>query len=174
MVHIQAAMVAGIVVAFPYILYACYGFVAPALYEKEQHYARRLIAGSSLLFAAGVALNYLIIFPFVFRMLSGYQVYEAVPNQIGLDSYIYTLLVLSLMLGLLFELPVVMFFLAKIGLINAPLLHRYRKHAFVVLMVLAAVITPTGDAITLLLVTLPLYMLYLLSILIVRHTKNDI
>ncbi len=172
MVHIQAALVAGVVIACPYILYACYGFVAPALYEKEQRYARRLITASSLLFVAGVALNYLIIFPFVFRMLSGYHVYEAVPNQIGLDSYIYTLLILSLILGLLFELPIVMYFLAKMGLVNAPLLSRYRKHAFVGILILAAVITPTGDAVTLLLVTLPLYLLYLLSIIIVKHTKS--
>ncbi len=93
-------------------------------------------------------------------------------NQIALKSYMSTLLVLSLLMGILFEIPIVAYFLAKLGLIDAPLLRQYRKHAFVVLCILAAVITPTADVFTLLLVTVPLYLLYEVSIHVVAHTRG--
>ena len=171
MMHIQVSLIAGLLAACPYILYRCYAFLAPALYLNEKRYARRLIYAGSLLFVTGVLLNYFVIFPFAFRMLAHYQVYATVPNQISLDSYIYTLLILSLVLGVLFELPVVTWCLAKMGIVNAALLRRYRKHALVAILILAAVITPTGDAITLLLVTLPLYLLYILSIALIRNVR---
>ncbi len=122
-------------------------------------------------FQVELALNYFVIFPFAFRFLSTYQVQEAVVNQIALKSYMSTLLVLSLLMGILFEIPIVGYFLAKLGLIDAPLLRQYRKHAFVVLCILAAIITPTADVFTLLLVTVPLYLLYEVSIRVVAHTK---
>lgn len=130
-----------------------------------------LIFFGVILFAMGVLLNYFVIFPFAFRFLSTYQVQEVVVNQIALKSYISTLLVLSLLLGILFEIPIIAYFLAKLGLIDKTLLVQYRKHAIVVLAILSAVITPTADIFTLLLVTVPLYLLYELSIHIVAHTK---
>ena len=130
-----------------------------------------LIFFGVVLFALGVLLNYFVIFPFAFRFLSTYQVQEMVVNQIALKSYISTLLVLSLLLGILFEIPIIAYFLAKLGLIDKQLLAQYRKHAIVVLAILSAVITPTADIFTLLLVTVPLYLLYELSIHIVAHTK---
>ena len=156
----------------PYLIIQLYGFVAPALYEQEKRYSVLLIFFGVLLFVLGVVLNYLIIFPFAFRFLSTYQVQEAVVNQIALKSYISTLLVLSLLMGILFEIPIVAYFLAKLGLIDAPLLRQYRKHAFVVLCIIAAVITPTADVFTLLLVTVPLYLLYEGSIRVVKHTQR--
>ena len=127
-----------------------------------------------LLFALGVLLNYMVIFPFAFRFLSSYQVQEVVVNQIALKSYTSTLLVLSLLMGILFEIPIIAYFLAKLGLIDKALLVEYRKHAIVVLAILAAVITPTADIFTLLLVTVPLYLLYELSIHVVAHTRVKI
>ena len=172
MTHLEVALIFGCVVACPYLIIQLYGFIAPALYQQEKRYSVLLITFGVLLFVVGVLLNYFIIFPFAFRFLSTYQVQEAVVNQIALKSYISTLLVLSLLMGILFEIPIVAYFLAKLELIDAPMLRQYRKHAFVVLCIIAAIITPTADVFTLLLVTVPLYFLYELSILVVKHVNR--
>jgi sec-independent protein translocase protein TatC len=125
------------------------------------------VLSAVLLFAAGVALNYLVIFPFSFRFLSMYQVSTVVVNQISLSSYISLLLVLSVLMGLLFEVPIVTWLLSKLGILEREHLKRYRGHVFVAILIIAAVITPTGDPFTLMLVTLPVYLLYELSILII-------
>ena len=168
-IHLEVAAVVGLVIAFPFLLWQLYGFVAPALYPNEKRTAGWIIGAGSLLFLIGVALNYLIIFPFAFRFLSTYQVQPQVVNQIALGSYISTLLILSLVMGVLFEMPLVVWALAKAGLLQVETLRKYRRHALVILMILAAVITPTGDAVTLLLVTFPLYVLYETSIFVIRH-----
>lgn len=163
-VHMQMAALVGLLVAFPFLMGQLYSFIAPALYRNEKRAAKRIITCGSLMFFCGIALNYFIIFPFAFRFLATYHVQPEVVNQIALDSYISTLVMLSLMMGILFEMPLVAWALAKAGLLEANWLRRYRRHALVALMILAAVITPTGDAFTLLLVTLPLYILYEISI----------
>ena len=170
--HLRVAAIMGVLVAFPYLIIQLYGFVAPALYTQEKRYSILLIFFGVLLFALGVLLNYFIIFPFAFRFLSTYQVQEMVVNQIALSSYISTLLVLSLLLGILFEIPIVAYFLAKLDLIDKPMLVKYRKHAIVTLTILAAIITPTADIFTLLLVTVPLYLLYELSIGVVSKVSK--
>lgn len=164
--HMQVAALAGLVIAFPFLLWQLYGFLSPALYANEKRAAGRIIGFGTLLFLCGVALNYLIIFPFAFRFLATYQVQPEVVNQIALDSYVSTLLILSLLMGILFEMPMVAWALGKAGLLEAAWLKQYRRHALVTLMILAAVITPTGDAFTLMLVTIPLYLLYELSIMV--------
>ena len=164
--HMQVAALAGLVIAFPFLIQQVYSFLSPALYPNEKRAARRVISFGTMLFLCGVALNYLIIFPFAFRFLATYQVQPEVVNQIALDSYVSTLLILSLVMGLLFEMPMVAWALGKAGILEAAWLKQYRRHALVALMILAAVITPTGDAFTLLLVTIPLYLLYELSILV--------
>lgn len=171
--HLQVAAIMGVLVAFPYLIIQLYGFVSPALYKQEKRYSILLIIFGVLLFALGVLLNYFIIFPFAFRFLSTYQVQEAVINQIALNSYISTLLVLSLLLGILFEIPIIAYFLAKLDLIDKSMLVKYRKHAIVALSILSAIITPTADIFTLLLVTIPLYLLYELSIRVVARVKID-
>lgn len=171
--HLQVAAIMGVLVAFPYLIIQLYGFVSPALYKQEKRYSILLIFFGVLLFALGVLLNYFIIFPFAFRFLSTYQVQEAVINQIALNSYISTLLVLSLLLGILFEIPIIAYFLAKLDLIDKSMLVKYRKHAIVALSILSAIITPTADIFTLLLVTVPLYLLYELSIRVVARVKID-
>ncbi len=165
--HMQVAALAGLVIAFPFIIRQLYGFVSPALYPNEKRAAGRVISVGTILFLCGVALNYLIIFPFAFRFLATYQVQPEVVNQIALDSYVSTMLILSLVMGLLFEMPLVAWALGKAGILEAAWLKQYRRHAFVALMILAAIITPTGDAFTLLLVTIPLYLLYELSIMVI-------
>lgn len=165
-VHMQVAALAGLVIAFPYLLWQLYGFLSPALYPHEKRAAGRIIGFGTLLFLCGVALNYLVIFPFAFRFLATYQVQPEVVNRIALDSYVSTLLILSLLMGILFEMPLVAWALGKAGLLEAAWLRQYRRHALVALMILAAVITPTGDAFTLMLVTIPLYLLYELSIMV--------
>lgn len=166
--HMQMAAWAGVVVTMPFIIFELYRFVEPALYKNEKRYSVYALVFGTLLFVCGVLLNYFVIFPFSFRFLSTYQVSAEVVNQISLSSYISSFLLLSLLMGVMFEIPLLGLFLAKMGLINATLLKRYRRHAFVTICVIAAVITPTGDAITLMLVTLPIYLLYELTILIVK------
>lgn len=166
--HVQVALCIGFVVALPLMIWWLYGFVAPALYRQEKRYTVIFMVCAVLLFAAGVALNYFLIFPLSFRFLSEYQVSPLVVNQISLSSYFSLLLVLSILMGLLFEVPVVTWLLSRLGILRPEYLKRYRRHVFVALLIVAAVITPTGDPFTLLLVTLPVYGLYELSILIIR------
>lgn len=168
MVHIEVSLLAGFVLASPYILFETYRFIAPGLYENERRHSVGITIFAVLLFITGVVLTYFIIFPFAFRFLATYQVNNLVVNQISLKSYISTLLILSLMMGLLFEMPVLALVLSRLGLISATVLRHYRRHAIVVLVILSAIITPTGDAFTLLLVSLPLYLLYEFSILIIK------
>lgn len=172
MTHIKVALWAGVVVVSPYILVQLYGFIAPALYDKEKRHAAPIIIWGTVLFLLGVLMNYFIIFPFAFRFLNNYQVYAEVHNQISLSSYISNLIMLSLLMGILFEIPIVNYLLAKAGLIQAETLKKYRRHAIVGIAIVAAIITPTGDAVTLTLVTLPIYMLYEASILIVKKTNS--
>lgn len=172
MTHVKVALWAGLVVTFPFLLAQLYGFVVPALYERERRYTMPLLLGGTLLFLAGVLLNYFVIFPFSFRFLAGYQVYDAVENQISLSSYISSFVMLCLLMGLLFEIPIVNYFLAKMGILTAETLKKYRRHAIVGICIVAAVITPTGDAVTLMLVSLPIYLLYEASIIIVKRHET--
>ena len=172
MTHVKVALLAGLVITFPFLLVQLYGFIVPALYEREKRYTVPLLLAGSLLFLTGVLLNYYVIFPFSFRFLANYQVYSEVVNQISLSSYISAFVMLSLLMGLLFEIPIVNYFLAKMGLLTAETLKRYRRHAIVGICIVAAVITPTGDAVTLALVTLPIYLLYEASIHIVKRTNS--
>lgn len=165
--HVQVALCIGFVVALPLMIVWLYGFVAPALYRNEKRYSLVFILSALVLFAAGVALNYFLIFPLSFQMLSTYQVSDVVVNRISLTSYISLLLVLSIFMGMMFEIPVLTWLLARLGILRREHLKHYRRHVFVAILIIAAVITPTGDPFTLLLVTMPIYLLYELSILII-------
>lgn len=169
LVHIKMSLWMGVLVVSPYLLYLLFGFVSPALYESERRYAVRAVGGGYVMFLLGVALNYFVIFPFTYRFLGTYQVRADVLNQITLQNYVDTLLMLCLLMGVVFELPVLCWLLGKMGILSAELMHRYRRHAVVVILILSAVITPSGDAFTLSLVALPIYLLYELSILLVKQ-----
>lgn len=170
MIHMKMAFYASLMVILPYILYLLFGFISPALHKEERDSSTAVIVWSYILFMLGAVIDYFLIFPLAFRFLGTYQVNEAIPNMITLESYTDMLVTLTLMMGILFELPVLAWFLARIGLITAEFMKKYRRHAIVVILILAAVITPTGDIFTLTVVFLPIYLLYELSIGIVRRT----
>lgn len=171
--HLKMSMWAGLMLVMPYVIYVLFHFVAPALYQHEKRYALRAVSAGYLLFMIGVALNYFVIFPVTFRFLAGYQVSPDVPNIISLASYISTLLIMCLTMGIVFELPILCWLFAKMGVLKAEFMTRYRKHAIVVILILAAIITPTGDPFTLTIVSLPIYLLYELSVRIVRRADAD-
>lgn len=172
LVHMRVALWMGLLVVSPYILYLLFHFIAPGLYAHERRYALRAVGGGYVMFLMGVALNYFVIFPLTFRFLGTYQVSAEVPNQIALTSYVSMMLTLCLMMGLVFELPILCWLLAKLGVLKAKMMTQYRRHAIVVIVIVAAVITPTGDPLTLSVVALPIYALYEFSIRLVKHTQK--
>lgn len=172
MIHLKAAFAVGFLCASPYILYVLFKFVSPALYANERRTSLRLVSAGYLMFLLGVALNYFLIFPLTFRFLGTYQVATEIPNMITLESYMSTLLMLSLMMGVMFELPILSWLLSAFGLLNANFMRQYRKHAIVVILIIAAVITPTSDVFTLSIVSIPIYLLYEVSIGIVKKVES--
>ena len=172
MIHLKTAVAFGILMASPYIIYVLFDFIRPALYEQERRHSMGIVLSSYLMFLVGVAVNYLFIFPLTVRFLGTYQVSDQVRNMLTLQSYMDTLLMMSLVFGIIFEIPVVSWLLARFGLLKAEYMTRYRRHAIVVILVIAAIITPTGDAFTLLIVSLPIWLLYELSVLIVRRVAK--
>ncbi len=168
MIHMKMAFYISMVAILPYSLYLIFGFVAPALHENEKRSSTKVVVWSYILFMTGIVLNYLIIFPLAFRFLGTYQVSDAIPNIITLESYTDLLITLTLLMGILFELPILAWFLGRLGVIDSAFMKKYRRHAIVVIMIIAAVITPTTDVFTLTIVTLPIYLLYEVSIMIVR------
>ena len=171
MIHMKVAFVAGLLVASPYIIYVLFRFVQPALYAHERRYTVRLLGASYGMFLFGVAVNYLLVFPLTVRFLGTYSVSADVETLLTLSSYVDTLLAMSVVFGILFELPVVAWLLARFGLLRAAWMTRYRRHAIVAILVVAAIVTPTADVMTLLVVSLPIWLLYELSICIVRFTN---
>lgn len=169
--HITMAIYAGFLVVFPYLLYELFRFVSPALYVDERRYTSGVVASGYVMFLLGVALNYFLIFPLTFRFLGSYQVSEVVVNMISLESYIGTFMMLNMMMGLIFEMPILCWLFAKLGFISAAFMKEYRRHAVVLLLFVAALITPTVDVVTLILVAMPMYLLYEVSILIVQLTS---
>ena len=173
MIHMKMAFYVSLVVIMPYTLYLLFGFIRPALYQNERRSTTKVVVWSYILFMTGIVIDYLIIFPLAFRFLGTYQVSEQIPNVITLESYTDLLITLTLLMGVLFELPVLAWFLNKLGIINAGLMKKYRRHAIVIIMIIAAVITPTTDVFTLTIVTLPIYLLYEVSIGIISSSTSQ-
>ncbi len=150
--------------------------MSPALYADERKYVVRVVGGGYAMFLLGVAVSYFLIFPLTFRFLGTYQVSGEVENMISLQSYISTLMTMSLAMGLamglVFEIPILSWLFAKLGFLSAGFMRRYRKHAVVVILVVAAIITPTSDVFTLSLVALPMWLLYEVSIWVVSRTAT--
>ena len=159
-IHMSTSAWLAIVLGMPILLYLLWGVVSPALYPREKRGVRRAFALGSLMFYLGVAVGYFIVFPVTLRFLAEYQISVQVPNQISLDSYMDNLLTLILVMGLVFELPLIAWMLGAIGLLNRRFFNRYRRHAIVFLLILAAFITPTGDPFNLMIVFLPIYLLW--------------
>lgn len=171
MTHLSASFTLGCLVSSPYVLFELLRFVTPALYEHERRYLLPTALIMLLLFMLGVLMNYFVLFPISFRFLGTYQVSDTIQNTITLDSYMDTFSTLTFTMGLVFQLPVLCFFLAKIGLLTSAFMSQYRRHALIAIMVVAAIITPP-DIFTLCLVTVPLYLLYELSIGVVRMCRK--
>ena len=171
MIHMKTAFYAGVLVASPYIVYLLFRFISPALYDNERRYATALVSSGYLMFMLGTLLNYFLIFPLTVKFLGTYQVSEDVANMLTLQSYMDTLLMMSLVMGIVFELPVVSWLLGRMGLVNAQMMKTWRKHAVVAILIISAIITPTTDAFTLFVVALPIWLLYEVSILIVNSEK---
>lgn len=168
MIHLKTAMYVGLLLASPYILYQIFRFVSPALYTNERKYAVGIVGSAYIMFMLGNLLNYFLIFPFTLKFLGTYQVSNDVANMLTLQSYMDTLFILSLMIGVVFELPVVTWILGKMGFIDKQMMQQYRKHAIVLILIIAAIITPTTDAFTLIIVSVPIWLLYEFSVLIVK------
>lgn len=166
--HVSVSLTLGLILTVPYIIYQLWTFISPGLYEKEKAAVKRAFSFASVLFFIGVLVGYFFVFPLTVRFLGTYQVSDWVQNQISLKSYISMFTWLILIMGVVFEMPALAAILSRMGIISKSLLRKYRKHAFTILIIIAAVITPSGDAFTLFIVGTPLYLLYELSILICR------
>lgn len=170
MTHITVSCLLAALLASPYILFELFRFISPALYESEKKYSYLVAGVIYALFISGLLMSYFILFPISFQFLATYQVDEEIINTITLDSYISTFTTLTFLMGIVFQLPVFAFVLGKMGFINADMLKRYRAYAFVIIMIIAAIITPP-DLFTLILVTIPIYGLYEVSILVLKKHR---
>ena len=164
MTHMRVAMYAGLLCAAPYIIYELFRFVSPGLYQNERRAGLWIVSSGYVMFMLGTLLNYFLIFPLTVRFLGTYQVSPEVENML-------TLISMCLVMGVIFELPVVCAILGKLGFLTSRLMTRYRRHAIVAILIVAAIITPTTDVFTLLIVSLPIWLLYEFSILVVNLMK---
>lgn len=173
MIHLKVALCVGLLVASPYIIYVLFGFISPALYENERRYSVRLTLSAYVMFIMGLLVNYLMIFPLTVRFLGNYQVSPDIDNMLTISSYVDTLLMMSLVFGVVFEIPVLSWMLARFGLLRKEWMTKFRRHAIVAILIVAAVITPTADMFTLAVVSLPIWLLYELSIIIVKYAEKN-
>lgn len=170
-VHLKTAFCFGIICASPYALYQLFRFISPALYEDEKQYAVQIVGSGYLMFVIGVLFGYFLIFPLIFRFLGTYQVSGEVTNLISLDSYMSTLVLICISMGIVFELPVVSWLFAKMGFLSSDFMKKYRRHSIVGIMIIAAIITPS-DIFSCIAVSLPMYLLYEVSILLVSFSER--
>lgn len=171
MIHMKVAAYAGLLFASPYIIYELFRFVSPALYRVERKRTVQVVGASVTMFLLGTLVNYFLIFPLTVRFLGTYQVSADVTNMLTLQSYMDTLIGMSLVMGVVFELPVVSWMLSRFGILDGKVMRQYRRHAVVAILAVSAIITPTADAFTMLIVALPIWLLYEVSILIVRKGR---
>ena len=169
--NLTIAMIGGIIIAIPYIFWEFWRFIKPALYEKERKHATGAVFYSTLLFMLGVFFGYYLIVPLSTHFFGSYRVSTEVPNLINLNSYISAVTTVMLGSGIVFELPIIIYFLSKVGLISSKFLMTYRKHAYVLLLLLAAIITPP-DVFSMLLVSGPLILLYELGVFLSKRIEK--
>jgi sec-independent protein translocase protein TatC len=170
--HIWVALIGGFMVGSPYVLWELWRFISPALHEKERKYTTGVVFFASILFLSGVLFSYYIIVPMTINFLGNYQVSTLVKNTISMDSYISTVTILTLIMGLVFELPIVIYFLTKVGIMGPAFMRKHRRYAIVIILIIGAVITPTSDIPTLLIVSTPLYLLYEISIFVSKFAEK--
>ena len=166
MMSLTASFVIGLICAFPYLAWELWSFVKPGLKSTERKYSRGAVAAISFLFALGIAFGYYILSPMTIWFLSTYSISDIIVNEFDITSYVSTIASLVLGCGVLFQFPMVVYFLSKIGIVTPELMRKYRKHSVVVILILGAVITPSGDPFSLTVISLPLYILFEISIYI--------
>ncbi len=169
MTHITTSLSLAVVMAFPYIIFELWKFIRPALLDNEVKHMRFAFLGGTIMFYIGCTIAYLLVFPFTFRFLTEYELSASIHNQINLSSYIGNFTTLIMVMGIVFEMPLLAWLLSCLGLIDKAFLRQYKRHAIVIMMILAAIITPSGDPFTMMLVFVPLLLLYELSILVVKR-----
>lgn len=168
-IHLSTSFELALVVGFPIVIYLLWRFVRPGLYPRERRHAVRAFVAGNMMFYLGVGVGYFLIFPLTLRFLATYQLSESIPNTITIDSYMDNFTVIILVMGIVFELPLLGWLLGRMGIITRSFFNKYRRHAIVALLVLAALITPTGDPFTLFIVFIPLYMLYEATALTIKR-----
>ncbi len=172
MMHVTASFIIGIIVAFPYIFWEIWAFVKPGLYKKEQKATSGAVFFVSALFFMGTWFGYFVVAPLSINFLASYQISPEIRNEFDIVSYVSTLITLVLGCALLFQLPVLVYFLARVGVITASFMRTYRRHAIIVILVVAGVITPP-DIFSQVLISIPLYILYELSIYIAQSIEKQ-
>jgi sec-independent protein translocase protein TatC len=172
LVHMKVSFYVGLILTLPFLFFKLFRFASPGLYKNERFYSARILFFSFVSFFSGILVNYFVIFPFSLRFLAAYQVADQVNNMISITSYLDTLMSLSVLMGICFELPIVSLLLSKLGILESGFLKKYRKHALVVIVIISAVITPTTDIFTLLLVSIPILFLYEFSIIITKVAER--
>ncbi|WP_282787800.1 twin-arginine translocase subunit TatC [Flavobacterium croceum] len=170
-IFIWTLILAGFILAFPYVLYQFWTFISPALYEKERKNAKLFIGVSSFLFFIGILFGYFVIIPMSVNFLATFKISDVVKNDINIDSYIGMIKTSVIASGLFFELPIIMYFLSKLGLVNPTFLRKYRRHAIVGVLIIAAIVTPP-DVVSQVIVTIPMLMVYELSIFISAYVTK--
>jgi sec-independent protein translocase protein TatC len=172
--HMNISLIAGLILALPYVLWELWRFIKPGLTDEEVRSSRGAVAITTLLFLMGVFFSYFIVSPLMINFLGGYVVSQDVSNQIALTSYVGMISMMTLLMGLLFELPVLIFFLTKIGIVTPKYLRKYRKHTVIGILIISGIITPSPDMFSQIVVALPLYALFELSLFISSriHRKN--
>ncbi|UPT68261.1 MAG: twin-arginine translocase subunit TatC [Sphingobacteriales bacterium JAD_PAG50586_3] len=171
--HLYVSLVVGIVLAFPYVLWEIWRFIRPALRENEARSASGIIFWCSLLFFTGITFGYFIVSPLAVNFLGNYQITEQIQNLIDFNSYISIVTVTTLLTGLVFELPIISYVLSKLGILTPGFMRKYRRHAVVIILITAAIITPSPDIVSQMLVAVPLYVLYEISIRVSARIERN-
>ena len=172
-IHMTTSFWLALVLTFPYLMWEVWKFISPALYENEKKNVRLVFFLGTIMFFIGCAVGYLMVFPMTLRFLATYQLSSAIIEQVSLDSYMDNFLMLVFIMGIVFEMPILSWLLSQIGILNRSFFQKYRRHAIVGLLVLAAFITPSGDPFTLGVVFFPLYGLYELSAFFVKKAPKE-
>lgn len=170
--HMTSSLVVGLIAAFPYLFYEVWRFISPGLYAKERNAARGAVFFVSFLFLSGALFGYYVLTPMSINFLANYQLDPSIANEFDITSYVSTLSMLVLASAIMFQLPVVVYFLSMSGLVTSKMLKSYRKHSMVVILILSAVITPP-DVISQLLIAMPILVLYELGILIAKRLEKQ-
>jgi len=170
--QLNVCFMAGIVVGFPYLLWEIWRFIKPALHDKERKSASGFVFFASLLFLLGILFGYFIVCPLSVNFLTGYTVSSEIENTFTVDSYLSSVATLTLGTGIIFELPVVIFILSKLGIMTPKFMRSSRRYAIIIILIIAAIVTPTPDIMTMLIVATPLFLLYELSIFISGYIER--